>query len=869
MSFVSILYTVLISPLQLFFEVIYTITNRYIRNPGLSIIVLSLIMNFLVLPLYNRADAMQEEEREIEARLQAGISHIKKTFRGDERMMILQTYYRQNHYKPTYALRGSISLLLEVPFFIAAYHFLSQLQVLHGASLGIISDLGSPDALLHIAGVSINVLPFVMTSVNLISCFIFTKGYPKKTKIQLFAMALFFLVFLYSSPSGLVFYWTLNNLFSLVKTIVYKMKIPFFERISTKLSTKLVTEQTDNPRIFYSGAIFLSILLGMLIPSAVLSSSPQEFVDIQNMYHPIWYMVSAFCLAFGFCMVWLNVFYKLANTFYRIVFEKLVWIFCGVAVVNYFFFGTRLGVLFSSLKYEKGLNFTGKEKLFNLLIICVVAIVLYVVFVKCKKVVVPVLMTGILAMTGMVAINVFGINTEVNKMKAQNQLYADAMPQFSLSKSGQNVVVLVLDRAMNVYVPYMFEEKPELKEQFAGFTYYDNVVSFGGYTNFGMPAVFGGYEYTPMEMNKRDTELLVDKHNEALKVMPVLFHENQYKVTVCDPTYANYQWIPDTSIYDEYPEIETYVTYGRFGDTESKESDIRNRNRNFFCYSVVKVAPLCIQGILYDSGEYNQSNAGSQTVIGTSVANGLSSEFMEPYNVLTNLSNMTQIEESQENTFLMMANDTTHNPMLLQEGEYVPAQHVDNTEYDEKNKDRFVVDGKELKMEDESQFIHYQSNMAAMLQLGKWFDYLRANDVYDNTRIIIVSDHGKPLGHREDLLFAGESGDTLDMEYFYPLLMVKDFGADEFTTSSEFMTNGDVPTLATKEIIPNPVNPFTGKQINNDEKTLHDQYIIKSEKYQTSENNGYQYLPGDWYTISDDMKDMSNWTCVGRDTILQ
>lgn len=39
-------------------------------------------------------------------------------------------------------------------------------------------------------------------------------------------MALFFLVFLYTSPSGLVFYWTLNNLFSLVKTIFYKLKHP-------------------------------------------------------------------------------------------------------------------------------------------------------------------------------------------------------------------------------------------------------------------------------------------------------------------------------------------------------------------------------------------------------------------------------------------------------------------------------------------------------------------------------------------------------------------------------------------------------------------------------------------------------------------
>lgn len=92
--------------------------NRVVGDPGLAIIALSLAMNFLVLPLYRRADAMQEEERETELRLHKGVAHIKKTFRGDERMMMLQTYYRQNNYKPTYVLKGATSLFLEIPFFI-------------------------------------------------------------------------------------------------------------------------------------------------------------------------------------------------------------------------------------------------------------------------------------------------------------------------------------------------------------------------------------------------------------------------------------------------------------------------------------------------------------------------------------------------------------------------------------------------------------------------------------------------------------------------------------------------------------------------------------------------------------------------------
>ena len=148
MSFFTILETLLIGPLKLLFEIIFTIANQFIGHPGLSIIVLSLVMNILVLPLYRRADAMQEESRDTEAKLREGVAHIKKTFSGDERMMILQTYYRQNHYRPTDALNGSVSLLLEIPFFMAAYQFLSHVQILNGVSLGPIRDLGAPDGLL-------------------------------------------------------------------------------------------------------------------------------------------------------------------------------------------------------------------------------------------------------------------------------------------------------------------------------------------------------------------------------------------------------------------------------------------------------------------------------------------------------------------------------------------------------------------------------------------------------------------------------------------------------------------------------------------------------------------------------------------------
>ena len=78
---------------------------------------------------------------------------------------------------------------------------------------------------------------------------------------------------------------------------------------------------------------------------------------------------------------------------------------------------------------------------------------------------------------------------------------------------------------MGPYIPYIFNEKPELEAQFDGFTYYSNTASLGIKTNISTPSLFGGYEYTPAELNARDQELLVDKQNEALKVLPVMFDQ--------------------------------------------------------------------------------------------------------------------------------------------------------------------------------------------------------------------------------------------------------------------------------------------------------------------------------------------------------
>lgn len=918
MTFLSALYTLIISPLQLLFEVIFSLAYRLIGNEGLSIIILSLAVNLLVLPLYKRADELQAEERDIQAKMAYRIKRTKETFKGDERFFMLQEYYRINNYKPVYALKSSASLLLQIPFFIAAYRLLSGMQGLHGVSFGFISDLGKEDALFTIGNFPVNVLPILMTLINIVTSVIYTKGHPLKEKIQVYGLAAVFLVLLYRSPAGLVFYWLLNNVFALIKNVMCKLKNPkkvlytvsaaagAFILVTTLIRTDLDARQKillsivcillampllslfvkirikpeykEGDRfIFFAGAIMLALLTGLVIPSSVINDSVLEFIDDFQISNPILYVVNSLLLSFGSWVLWGGIFYYFMKEKTKSIFSKAIWIICGISIFDYMLFGKKLGILSSTLQYDIEPSFTVREYIINVLVIIASGLVLYFINLKCKSISKALILIAVLAFFCLGFNNVAGIMGSYSGYLSFTNVSAEK-PTIPLSKNGKNVVILMLDRAMGTEVPYILNEKPELKEKFDGFTYYPNTISLGPSTIIASPSLCGGYEYAPEEINKRSSERMVEKHNEALKVLPVLFKNNGYKVTLCDPPYAGYRLSRDLSIYDDYPDFNCYTSSGALSylDEDDDNTSILNiksrvnaiRNRNLFCFSLMKISPLVLQNSVYDGGLYNEpvySSDNTDDSAGFSLiqkrqsiskSSGISSAFLNPYAVISNLSKLTEISDGSENSFLFFENDITHNPCLLQRPDYVPAYKVDNTEFDKDLNSRYTLNGVSMKMDNLNRVCHYHVNMAAFLKLGEWFDYLRENGVYDNTRIILVSDHGNNLG-QFDINCNGQ-----DMEFCMPLLMVKDFNSSGFTVCKDLMTNADTPSLAVSELISNPVNPFTNQHIDSSAKNR-DLHVFFTSARSPDEINEFSFPEGSWFTVKGDPHKSSNWKYLG------
>lgn len=853
----NILNNLIIMPIELLVEISFTVMLRLLNNCGLAIICVSLVVQTIILPLYKRADALQDEEREKQKDMAHWVNHINKTFKGDERFMMLSTYYRQQGYKSWYPLKSSFSILLQIPFFIGAYHYLSNLSTLDGVSFLFIEDLSKPDCIFTLWGIPINILPIAMTIFNVVSGIIYTKGLPAREKLQVYGLAAFFLVFLYNSPSGLVLYWTMNNLYSLLKNVVLKLlagriKLPtvIANKISNYINVKYENSNMDGLKLYILEALFLTVLVGACIPFSVINASPSEFISAS--IGPVGLIVNNMTICAGIFLVWGIIFVGLMKPIGRYIASIIMFIFSCATVVDYMGFGNNRGRMSPLLVYEDYTKFATNIRVINLLIIVVLAIVLLCLSLNYSKIIkyaVRVLAIGVVILFIGNSVVLSNKLTEIENNR-KNATSDEQILQFS--RTGKNVVVIMLDRAISSYVPFIFDERPDLQEAFAGFTYYPNTLAFGTSTNFTTPSLFGGYEYTVKAMNERADESLSDKHNEALLVMPRIFADNDYKVTVCDPPYAgNYKLVPDLSIYDEYDAVDAYITEGAYSAEyfgKYAPSYGLKQEKNFFYYSLMKICPVIGQNYIYNKGEYlTQENINIQA------------DFFNAYSALLKFPDITECSDLPSNNFLCIQNGTTHDISLLTVPDYQPSESLDESEVYEFYDNRKLGDTK-IKLDYFDQVAHYQSDMAAFISLANWFDLLKNEGCWDNTRIIIVSDHGYQLGSLDYMVLAN----GYDIGYFNPLLMVKDFNDTEYNVSDEFMTNADVPTLAFQDVINSPINPFTKKPITDEDK-YKELYINTSRHWNTEKYNGNEFdlSDGKWYAITPgNIFDENNWTLV-------
>ncbi len=201
---------------------------KAIPNYGVDIILLTLFLKLIFLPLTFRSS-------EATARMQAlnpKISEIRERLKGkpDKMNQEIAELYRREKINP---LSGCLPLLLQLPILWAFYSMLSDNFFLRGSGFiaGWITDLSAPEAVwdfspftIPIAGWhSLRILPFLMLATQFLTTKVTT---PQDSSQQGAQMKLFtyvlpavFFFILYDMPSGLVLYWTVQNIFSIFQQL--------------------------------------------------------------------------------------------------------------------------------------------------------------------------------------------------------------------------------------------------------------------------------------------------------------------------------------------------------------------------------------------------------------------------------------------------------------------------------------------------------------------------------------------------------------------------------------------------------------------------------------------------------------------------
>jgi YidC/Oxa1 family membrane protein insertase len=199
-----------------------------VHNWGVSIILLSVLLNIMLFPLTLKSFKSMQKMHELHPQMEK----LKAQFKDNPQKLNkeIMELYRKYKVNP---LGGCLPLLLQMPIFVALYQALTKSIALRGAGFLWINDLSMPDAVgipfaLPIFGNSINILPLAMVVLMVVQQKISSKvmgsavpeEQKRQQKIMLIMMPIMFGFIFYNMPSGMVLYWVVNTILTIAEQSV-------------------------------------------------------------------------------------------------------------------------------------------------------------------------------------------------------------------------------------------------------------------------------------------------------------------------------------------------------------------------------------------------------------------------------------------------------------------------------------------------------------------------------------------------------------------------------------------------------------------------------------------------------------------------
>jgi YidC/Oxa1 family membrane protein insertase len=194
-------FTVIAKPL------LYTLKffHRYVGNYGIAIIIITVILKALFFPLTNKSYKSMKGMQKI----QPEMNKIREKYKNDRDAMnkAVMELYREHKVNP---LGGCLPMVVQIPVFFALYKALMfSIELRHAPFILWITDLADKDPY-YVTPVIMGVTMFIQQKMTP------SQMDPVQQKMMLALPVVFTFMFL-SFPSGLVLYWLVNNILTIIQ----------------------------------------------------------------------------------------------------------------------------------------------------------------------------------------------------------------------------------------------------------------------------------------------------------------------------------------------------------------------------------------------------------------------------------------------------------------------------------------------------------------------------------------------------------------------------------------------------------------------------------------------------------------------------
>lgn len=280
---------------------------------------------------------------------------------------------------------------------------------------------------------------------------------------------------------------------------------------------------------------------------------------------------------------------------------------------------------------------------------------------------------------------VFGSDALEPKLKLQ----ISTKNEFVMSGE-QNFVIFILDAADSREFSYLLEQDPEYKDIFADFTYYENTVGAYSCTRYAVPYILSGKWY---ECDTSFEEYMEDLYNTSPLIEEL--ENRNYRIGLYEP--------------DLHAQNNDVLRFDNIFEAEFKVKSYLGMARQELKLVAYRYAPYWLKKycVLKQAAFDEQLEAGE--------GSGEITASMENRVFLDHLNAGGITLDDTENSFKFIHLEGAHSP--------------------------YVYDA-EVNIIDESQGTYAQNMEASVTLAERYLSALKKSGTYDNTAIIVMSDHG-------------------------------------------------------------------------------------------------------------------------------